>query len=234
MINNCLPFNIHKNVNKLKITVIRNLYNEDIEIIEEEYCIPNILSNEPIKYIDYEDFFYLKFHNFNNNMEKIYELVKNSYVNNKKYLIFDLRNNIGGSVKNATKLLQQFQLSTSIAYSMKNKNKITRITSNGKIKYEKIIVLINESTMSSAELVVSSLKQNDNTLIIGKKTFGKGVMLKYLNLDDGYAITIPKYLIVPSNGDDFNNIGIYPDKYIDDAKINNLIENKEFAELLSV
>ena len=88
--------------------------------------------------------------------------------------------------------------------------------------------------MSSAELVVSSLKQNDNTLIIGKKTFGKGVMLKYLNLDDGYAITIPKYLIVPSNGDDFNNIGIYPDKYIDDAKINNLIENKQFAELLSV
>ena len=71
--------------------------------------------------------------------------------------------------------------------------------------------MVNENTASASELLAGALRDNKGSVLVGKKTFGKGVVQMAYPLSDGSVIklTIQKYF-TPS-GFDINNVGITPD-----------------------
>lgn len=80
----------------------------------------------------------------------------------------------------------------------------------------KVFVLINESTASSAELTAGALKANNRVVLIGKKTFGKGVEQTYTELPYGRQIAITTGEFDPG-GVKNNHVGILPDIEVDQA-----------------
>ena len=118
------------------------------------------------------------------------------------YLIIDVRSNTGGHLTSIDSILDLFLNKKQIMYQFDEKGKITKTygTGNENKKY-KIILLGNEDTASASEVLIASLKENLNSIFIGKKTYGKGTVqeLKNLSKDIKYKITIKKWLTPKGN-----------------------------------
>ena len=189
---------------KGKIIIIK------IPQFQKKLCI----NNQLIK----EDRVYIKIENFNDDiMNKI-----SSIEFNDKYIIIDLRDNMGGKIVEAHKFLEFFIESDQKIYYLKDKEKniygVNLKRSNKKIKQNRVTVLVNENTASSAELVTAVLKEKINATIIGHITRGKGVMQKRFQLSEKKSILIPIYEFYTLNFI-INNRGIKPDLMLKDSTI---------------
>lgn len=96
--------------------------------------------------------------------------------------------------------------------------KETQTSTKTTLTNQPIAVLINEGSASASEILSGALKDNKRAVIIGKKSFGKGLVQEINRMPDGAAmhITIQKYL-TPS-GTDINKKGIVPDIEVDYTK----------------
>lgn len=76
-------------------------------------------------------------------------------------------------------------------------------------------VLINENSASAAELFAASLRDFDKAVLVGKNTFGKGIMQNTYNLDNGggLRLTVAKYRTVKSEC--YHGVGLAPDYEVD-------------------
>jgi len=136
-----------------------------------------------------------------------------------KGLIIDLRNDPGGYLDTAI----------DVASKMLPKDKVVVIEESGDGSQKKMytrggdvasgietVVLINEGSASASEILAGALKDNrDNVTLIGKKSFGKGSVQEFIELDQGTAakITVARWLT--PNGVQINEQGIQPDKEVD-------------------
>lgn len=134
-------------------------------------------------------------------------------VQDTKGLIIDLRGNMGGLLPNALYLSNLFVPEGTIVKIVDRKDNITEIMAQEKeFNYNKpIVILINEASASASEIFSGALKDNNKAMLVGKKTFGKGMVQKVFPLPNktGMNLTIAKYLT--PNGTDINSIGILPD-----------------------
>ncbi|KGG34102.1 Periplasmic protease [Prochlorococcus marinus str. SS51] len=75
--------------------------------------------------------------------------------------------------------------------------------------------MVNEGTASASEILAGALQDNQRSLLLGKRTFGKGLIQSLTNLSDGsgLAVTVASYL-TPS-GRDIQNLGIEPDRNLE-------------------
>jgi len=73
------------------------------------------------------------------------------------------------------------------------------------------VVLVNQGTASASEILAGALQDNGRAVLVGEKTFGKGLIQSLFNLSDGsgLAVTIAKY--ETPNHHDINRQGIVPD-----------------------
>ena len=130
-----------------------------------------------------------------------------------KALVLDLRGNLGGLFQNATLISDLFLKKGTIVQvvARKNKKNIYSATSDGYIYDKPLVVLIDEDTASASEILSSALRDNNRAVLVGTKTFGKGLVQKVFALPNqtGMNLTIAKYL-TPS-GIDINKKGIEPD-----------------------
>lgn len=115
-----------------------------------------------------------------------------------KTLVLDLRNNPGGYVSSAEKLLDEFLGDDTLLLITKNKaGEETKTYATGKGDFEegKLYVLINENTASASEIVAGALQDNDKGTIVGRRSFGKGLVQREMALGDGSAVrlTIARY-----------------------------------------
>ena len=128
-------------------------------------------------------------------------------------LIIDLRNNGGGIVDEALEMLDYIL--------EKDSTMLITIDKNGKEEIEKakknpsidlpIVVLVNENTASASEIFASALKENNKATIVGRKTYGKGVIQELLTLSDGSGIKITTEEYYTPNKNKINKEGITPD-----------------------
>ena len=113
-------------------------------------------------------------------------------------LIIDLRDNTGGYLQSAVQIANEF-LSTNklIVYTEGRKSPRQEYRSDGRGSYQKIplIVLINESSASASEIFAGAMQDNDRATIIGRRSFGKGLVQQQLAFTDGSMIrlTIARY-----------------------------------------
>ena len=146
-----------------------------------------------------DDTGYIRIKNFGENTypEMLIALAKLSQENFSN-LIIDLRDNTGGYLQSAVQIINEFLPNNKlIVYTQGRKSPRQEYKSNGKGSYQKIplIVLINESSASASEIFAGAIQDNDRATIIGRRSFGKGLVQQQIGVPDGSMIrlTIARY-----------------------------------------
>ena len=167
-------------------------------IVREEIKLPNI----PYSGMLDNNIGYLKLDQFT---DKAGSEVRESFMKLKeegmKYFILDLRNNGGGLEGEAVKIMNLF-VDKGITI-VENKGKIPeqqhvfKTVANPVDKDIPIVVLVNEHSASASEIVSGAFQDLDRAVIVGKKTYGKGLVQNILPLDynTSLKITVAKYYI---------------------------------------
>lgn len=157
-----------------------------------------------IGYISLNAFSALSFEDFQESLIELEEKGIDS-------LIIDLRNNTGGYLNSATNIANLFLEKGEVIYSLENKNKITTYKDETSDKREyQIVILVNSSTASAAEILTAALHDSYDAVVVGKTTYGKGKVqtMKY------YENSIVKYTSAKwlrPNGECIDEVGIIPD-----------------------
>jgi len=118
-----------------------------------------------------------------------------------KKLILDLQRNPGGYMERAIEVADEFLSGDDLIVYTKSKkgkyNTEARAKKKGIFEEEPLIVLIDEGSASASEIVSGALQDNDRALIVGRRSFGKGLVQKPIALNDGseLRLTISRYYI---------------------------------------
>lgn len=216
----------------VKIKILRENETKEYELKREKITVNpvegKVLENN-IGYIEFSSFDEGTADLFKNKFE---ELQKQGI----KSLIIDLRNNGGGIVSEALKIadyvLEKDQV---ILYEVdKNNNETVEKSENNPIINMPIIVLTNENTASSSEILAGALKDNGKAKIVGEKTYGKGVIQQLLTLPDGSGLKITSEEYLTPNKTKINGVGIELDETIklpDTVKNELQVEEKDDTQL---
>ena len=153
-----------------------------------------------------------------------------------KSLIIDLRNNGGGIVDEALEIADYIADKGSVLlYEVdKNNNEEVKKSEHDPIISMPIVILTNENTASSSEILAGALKDLGKAKTCGVKTYGKGVIQQVFTLGDGSGIKITSEKYLTPNKTEINKIGIEPDEKVelpDTVENVLLVEEKEDTQL---
>lgn len=153
-----------------------------------------------------------------------------------KSLIIDVRDNGGGVVSEVIKIADMLtpkEKNLMLTLNKAGESKITKSEQDSLISKMKVVVLANENSASASEILVGALKDNEIAKIIGKTTFGKGVMQEIVPLSStvGGALKVTIEEFKTPNGNSINKTGITPDIEVEqsedekiDTQLNKAIE----------
>ena len=183
---------------KVKLTVKRNSVAELLDFTITRDKIP--FYSVDVSYMIDSQVGYIKVSRFTANTFKEFKTAFHGLQKQgMSKLLLDLRGNPGGymdvAVAMANNLLYQGQL---IVYTKGKMNKYNaKYYAKGEDKFDQcpVIVLIDEGTASAAEIVAGALQDNDRALIVGKRSFGKGLVQVPIQLHDGsqLRLTVARY-----------------------------------------
>jgi carboxyl-terminal processing protease len=131
-------------------------------------------------------------------------------------LVLDLRNNSGGLVSAGLAVADVFLDQEPIVETRNRDGIADPIQAGaGELYSGPMVTLVNSGTASASEILAGALQDDDRSLLLGDKTFGKGLIQTLTNLSDGsgLAVTVAGYL-TPS-GRDIQGQGIQPDRILD-------------------
>ena len=167
---------------------------------------------------------YIRLKQFNANATKdMRQAIKELEEKGAQGYVLDLRSNPGGLLMASVEIARQW-LNEGTIVSTKTRDGIQDVKrANGHALTTKpLVVLVNEGSASASEILSGALQDNSRAVLVGQKTFGKGLVQSVRPLSDGsgMTVTIAKYL-TPSNRD-IHKHGIAPDVSVklteDDAK----------------
>ena len=113
-------------------------------------------------------------------------------------LVIDLRDNTGGYLNSAVQMANEFlPKNRLIVYTEGRRSPRQDFKSDGRGSYQNIplVVLINEASASASEIFAGAMQDNDRATIIGRRSFGKGLVQKQMDFPDGSMIrlTVARY-----------------------------------------
>jgi carboxyl-terminal processing protease len=113
-------------------------------------------------------------------------------------LILDLRGNTGGFLQASIHISDEFLPDKKlIVYTEGNSrpNNYAYATQKGIYEENRVVILIDESSASASEIVAGAIQDNDRGLIVGRRSFGKGLVQEQLSFPDGSAVrlTVARY-----------------------------------------
>jgi carboxyl-terminal processing protease len=142
---------------------------------------------------------YIRVNNFSNTThEEVHNALKQLLSDGMQRLILDLRGNGGGSMQAAIDLADEFlPKGTLIVYTEgeHHPREVFQSTSEGLFEKGDLIVLIDDFSASSSEIVAGAIQDNDRGTIVGRRSFGKGLVQEQLTFKDGSAVrlTVARY-----------------------------------------
>ncbi len=131
-------------------------------------------------------------------------------------LVLDLRGNGGGIVDQAVKVAEKFLPAGTLVLTQRGRTRIdNRVWKSTNIAAETmpLVVLVDQDTASASEIVAGAFQDNDRAMIVGEKTFGKGLVQSVIDLpgNTGLTLTSARYL-TPSGRSiqrDYSKINLY-------------------------
>jgi len=217
---------------ELKILNKSTLNPKDIEVTRGSIPLPSIDASFMIN----STIGYIRLKNFSNNTDREFAYaVSDLKAEGMTKLVFDLRNNGGGYLHGATSVADEFLAAgKSIVYTKgAHQQKKEYFSSRyGNFESNELVILVNSGTASASEIVSGAVQDNDRGLIMGRRTFGKGLVQQPINLEDGseMRLTVSRYY-TPTGRCIQKPYGNGIDYYND---IMNRYENGELQELDSV
>lgn len=184
-----------KSDTKAQLTIIRNGKPQNIDVVRGNIPTPSIVASYMIDvnvgYIRLDKFTNSSYKEFMKSMESLKSM-------GMKELIFDLRGNGGGYMDEAIAIVDEFLSGDKlIVYTegTNNPKKEYRCKRPGIFETGKVAVLVDELSASASEIVSGALQDWDRATIIGRRTFGKGLVQEMFPLSDGSSIklTVSRY-----------------------------------------
>ena len=181
----------------VKVTIYRRSEKApiDFEITRDDIPIYSVdvayKVNENTGYIKISQFAQTTYHEFMQAIEKL----KSQGVNK---LIIDLRRNGGGIMEAATMIADQFLEEGQLIVYTEGRTRPREnsyASSRGLLKNDKVVVLMDESSASASEILAGAIQDNDRGLVIGRRSFGKGLVQEEMRFTDGSAmrLTVARY-----------------------------------------
>ncbi len=130
-----------------------------------------------------------------------------------KGLVIDLRDNGGGIVDEALKIVDYIvpkNQTTLITVDKDGKEEVSK-SKEDRLVEEPVVVLVNSSSASASEIMAGALKDLKCATIVGTKTYGKGVIQQLLTLSNGAGLKITVEEYYTPNKTKINKVGITPD-----------------------
>ena len=130
-----------------------------------------------------------------------------------KGLVIDLRDNGGGIVDEALKIVDYIvpkNQTTLITVDKDGKEEVSK-SKEDRLVEEPVVVLVNSSSASASEIMAGALKDLECATIVGTKTYGKGVIQQLLTLSNGAGLKITVEEYYTPNKTKINKVGIIPD-----------------------
>ncbi|WP_298397739.1 S41 family peptidase [Flavobacterium sp.] len=179
------------------LTVFRKSENKNLKIKVIRDVIPiksvdiAILLNKTTGYIKINRFAETTADEFHSALLKL----KKSGINS---LVIDLRENGGGFMEMAVEIADELLKDKELIVFTKNKKgniDKTFATDEGNFETGKVAVLIDENSASASEILAGAIQDNDRGLVYGRRSFGKGLVQREMDFDDGSAVrlTIARY-----------------------------------------
>jgi len=116
-------------------------------------------------------------------------------------LVMDLRGNPGGIKMTAVQIADELLTGSGVIVTTEGRdpreNEIDRITPGGLLTEEPVIILVDEQTASGSEIISGAVQDHDRALIVGRRTFGKGLVQRPFQLRDGSVVqmTVARYFM---------------------------------------
>ncbi len=215
-----------ENINEA-VKIIRGSIGTDVDVTflrngeEITFTITRnkVMVNETKSTMINDEIGYIALHEFAGRCEKDFETRLNDLVSQgANGIIIDLRDNHGGWVEQARYIADLFMDEGELCYLVyaggKEKHDEYR-TTEGKADV-KLVVLINENSASSSEILTGALRECADASVVGVKSYGKGVIQEYLNVGNrgaGFQLTVAQYFT--PNGTAVHGIGITPDYIVE-------------------
>ena len=186
-----------KSGTKVKLTVKRRGEDEPIDFIVTRAKVP--LYSVEASFLAEEGTGYIKITRFaKTTYEEFVAATTALKAQGMTRLIMDLRNNGGGILKAATDIADEFlQAGQMIVYTegKARQRESIEATAKGNLENMPLVILINENSASASEIVAGAIQDHDRGEIIGRRSFGKGLVQEQRPLGDGSAIrlTVARY-----------------------------------------
>lgn len=201
-------------VDKEKITLIR----EKINIQDVDY---KMLDNN-IGYVSLLEF-------DDGTGKQVENAIKTLQKQGMKKLIFDLRSNPGGSLQDAIYIASLFVKDKLIVSVKNNRGQVQNHYRTAKYLGDfPLVVLVNGASASASEVVSSVIRDYNRGILIGEKTFGKGIVQTIIPLGDGTAVKITTAKYTTPKNENIHKNGLKPDYNI---PMNQLLTVKSYANL---
>ena len=130
--------------------------------------------------------------------------------------VIDLRSNPGGLLDSSIEISRQLiNQGTIVSTLSKNGFKEVKKANGSALTNKPLVVLVNEGSASASEIVSGAIRDNKRGKLVGKRTFGKGLVQSMRSLVDGSGLTVTVAKYLTPNGTDINKYGISPDIEVD-------------------
>lgn len=172
-----------------------------------------VYEKQTVFYEKVDDIGYIKITHFDDSTLEGFKLALNTLKSqNVKGLLFDLRNNPGGTVDSVSAVLDLLLPECDII-SAKYKNGQSKVLFKSDSKEETLpmAVLTNNATASASELFAAAIREIKGGKLIGEKTYGKGKIQTIFNVSDGSVVKITVGKFYSPKGNNWDEVGIEPD-----------------------
>jgi carboxyl-terminal processing protease len=182
---------------KVKVSIKRNNKSALIDYVITRGTIP--LNSVDVAYMASPEIGYIKVSSFGSTTyDEFFEALKNLKTNGLKSLILDLRGNSGGYLNTAIMIADELLEDKKLIVYTEGKSSPKKeefATEAGNFEQGKLIVLIDEGSASASEIVAGAVQDWDRGIIVGRRSFGKGLVQEQATLADGsrLRLTIARY-----------------------------------------
>ena len=196
---------------RVKLTILRNGQKKQFDIQRARIEI------HPVRYSEKKtpagNIGYIRLNQFSANASKeMKDAIQNLEAKKVSGYILDLRSNPGGLLYASIEIAQMWMNKGTIVFTIDRQGTQDKQVANGSALTNKpLVVLVDKGSASASEILSGALQDNKRAILVGNKTFGKGLVqsVQPLKSGSGLAVTIAKYH-TPS-GKDINKHGIDPD-----------------------